>query len=103
MKESTICVPSDGTKAQTTTTVETQHPSANIATNAMLAAGWISVRDNLPKEQTHVMVWVGGLVNQPIKHFYTSTGKWMNMETIVLPKYYEVEFWMPLPVSPACS
>lgn len=38
MKESTICVPSAGTKAQTTTTVETQDSSANIATNAMLAA-----------------------------------------------------------------
>ena len=62
--------------------------------------GWISVDDDLPKEQTYVSVWVGGSVNQPVKHFYTSKGKWMNMETIILPKYYEVRLWQPLPAPP---
>ena len=82
-------------------TVETTTSSPN-STNAVLPAGWISVNDDLPKSKTHVWVWIGGLVNQPVKHFYTSKGKWLNMETIILPKYYEVEFWMPLAVAPAC-
>lgn len=61
---------------------------------------WISTTRLLPEIQTRVFVWIGGLINQPVKHYYTSKGKWVNMEKIVLPKYYEVDFWMPLPEPP---
>ena len=61
---------------------------------------WISVTDRLPEVRTYVLVWIGGLLNQPVKHFYTSKGKWVNLENIVLPKYYEVDFWMPIPEPP---
>jgi hypothetical protein len=52
MKESTICVPSAGTEAQTNTTVETKDSSANIATNAMLAE--VSVDRITPKNITSI-------------------------------------------------
>ena len=61
---------------------------------------WISVKERLPDEQTYVLLWVGGLVNQWIKHYYTRNGRWICMERIGLPQYYEVKIWMPLPEPP---
>jgi hypothetical protein len=62
--------------------------------------GWVSVEERLPEIKSYAMVWIGGTVNEWIKHFYSSQGKWINMEGIVLPKYYEVTHWMPLPQPP---
>lgn len=58
---------------------------------------WISVKDRYPKPKSFVFAWVN---NQTIKHFYTQKGSWVNVEEISLPKYYRVEFWMPLPDPP---
>ena len=61
---------------------------------------WVSVRNNPPIAKGGVLVWVGDPVNKPIKHFYTSRGKWICMESITMPKYYVVDYWMPLPPAP---
>lgn len=61
---------------------------------------WINLKDALPESQSHVLIWVGKPWNTVIKVFYTSKGYWVNMEDIVLPKYFEVTHWQPLPKPP---
>ena len=54
---------------------------------------WISVKDRLPDAKSMVFVWVDE-VSQPVKHWYTESGRFISLETDILTRvYYECEYY----------
>lgn len=58
---------------------------------------WISVKDDLPKKRTRVLVSDGQLVTQAI---INHRGDWANWYTIDNEYFNDVTHWMPLPEPP---
>lgn len=54
------------------------------------AVGWVSVKDRLPKEKEHVLIWIKDLC---IIIDWIVNGKWVVTDEIVT-------HWMPLPEPP---
>jgi len=65
--------------------------------------GWVRVENRLPEVGEIVLVWVGDSANTSVKHFYTSSGKWKSLEKTILPEYYIITHWQPLPTPPTDS
>lgn len=69
---------------------ENMNTAINILKNSADHNGWISVKDRLPEEKEHVLIWIKDLC---IIIDWIVNGKWVVSDEIVT-------HWMPLPEPP---